>query len=54
MPHPERHITRTQHFQWTRSGHTPPAGADEVADESANEMAENGLGIFRNAVEYFR
>jgi phosphoribosylformylglycinamidine synthase len=50
MPHPERHITRTQHFQWTRGGHTPPAGADESPDE----MAENGLGIFRNAVEYFR
>jgi phosphoribosylformylglycinamidine synthase len=40
MPHPERHINRFQHPQWTRSD-TP---SDEVGD---------GFQIFINAVEYF-
>ncbi len=39
MPHPERHIDRTQHPRWTRG---------EGADEG------DGLRVFRNAVEYFR
>jgi len=38
MPHPERHIDRTQHPRWTRG---------EGADEG------DGLRVFRNAVEYF-
>jgi len=38
MPHPERHVHRTQHPQWTR------LGADREPD---------GLPIFRNAVGYF-
>ncbi|HEY3242367.1 MAG TPA: phosphoribosylformylglycinamidine synthase I [Phycisphaerae bacterium] len=38
MPHPERHIDRTQHPLWTRRA--PGAEPD-------------GLRIFRNAVEYF-
>jgi phosphoribosylformylglycinamidine synthase subunit PurQ / glutaminase len=48
MPHPERHITRTQHFQWTR-WQDAAVSSDNTAD-----FAENGLGVFRNAVEYFR
>lgn len=38
MPHPERHILSTQHPRWTREG-----------------LSENpdGVGIFRNAAEYF-
>ncbi|HEY4309636.1 MAG TPA: phosphoribosylformylglycinamidine synthase I [Pirellulales bacterium] len=39
MPHPERHIDRTQHPRWTRG---------EGSDEG------DGLRVFRNAVEYFR
>ncbi|HEY1600845.1 MAG TPA: phosphoribosylformylglycinamidine synthase I [Pirellulales bacterium] len=38
MPHPERHIDRTQHPRWTR-GEGSPEG--------------DGLRLFRNAVEYF-
>jgi phosphoribosylformylglycinamidine synthase len=38
MPHPERHIHRTQHPQWTRRPAHSPA---------------DGLQIFRNAVGYF-
>ena len=40
MPHPERHIDRTQHPQWTRRRVQPPAG--------------DGLAVFQNAVRYFR
>ncbi len=36
MPHPERHIHRTQHPHWTRLGEREP----------------DGLTIFRNAVNY--
>lgn len=50
MPHPERHITRTQHFQWTRLA---AAGRGE-ANEWPAHWSQNGQGIFRNAVEYFR
>ena len=39
MPHPERHVERTQHPRWTRG---------EGGDEG------DGLRVFRNAVEYFR
>ncbi|MBI2824534.1 MAG: phosphoribosylformylglycinamidine synthase I [Planctomycetia bacterium] len=39
MPHPERHIDRTQHPRWTRG---------EGTDEG------EGLRVFKNAVEYFR
>lgn len=39
MPHPERHVCRTQHFQWTRLPADAPTG--------------DGLAMFRNAVEYF-
>jgi phosphoribosylformylglycinamidine synthase len=38
MPHPERHIDRTQHPRWTR-GEGNPAG--------------DGLAMFQNAVAYF-
>jgi len=38
MPHPERHIDRTQHPRWTR-GEGGPAG--------------DGLKLFQNAVAYF-
>lgn len=38
MPHPERHIDRTQHPRWTR-GEGSPEG--------------DGLRLFRNAVDYF-
>jgi phosphoribosylformylglycinamidine synthase len=38
MPHPERHIDRTQHPRWTRGE------AQEVGD---------GLKLFQNAVAYF-
>lgn len=38
MPHPERHVTPTQHPAWTRFPSLPAEGA--------------GLKIFRNAVEY--
>lgn len=38
MPHPERHVDRTQHPRWTRrSTDAPP----------------DGLAVFRNAVSYF-
>ena len=39
MPHPERHVDRTQHPRWTRG---------EGSEEG------DGLRVFRNAVEYFR
>lgn len=39
MPHPERHICRTQHFQWTRLPKDAPTG--------------DGLAMFQNAVQYF-
>jgi phosphoribosylformylglycinamidine synthase I len=39
MPHPERHIDRTQHPRWTR-GEGDPVG--------------DGLKMFQNAVAYFR
>jgi phosphoribosylformylglycinamidine synthase len=39
MPHPERHIDRTQHPRWTRGE------GSEVGD---------GLRLFQNAVNYFR
>ncbi len=39
MPHPERHIDRTQHPRWTR-GEGSPDG--------------DGLRVFQNAVGYFR
>ena len=38
MPHPERHVDRTQHPRWTRG-------------EGSSEG--DGLQVFRNAVEYF-
>jgi phosphoribosylformylglycinamidine synthase len=38
MPHPERHVDRTQHPRWTRG---------EGSEEG------DGLPVFRNAVEYF-
>lgn len=38
MPHPERHVTPTQHPRWTRLG---------LAEEG------DGLRLFRNAVQYF-
>ena len=38
MPHPERHVERTQHPRWTRG-------------EGSAEG--DGLRVFRNAVEYF-
>ncbi len=38
MPHPERHIHRTQHPHWTRRSTESPA---------------DGLPLFRNAIEYF-
>ena len=39
MPHPERHIDITQHPRWTRGEGQQPG---------------EGLGLFRNAVSYFR
>jgi phosphoribosylformylglycinamidine synthase len=38
MPHPERHIDRTQHPRWTRGEGREPG---------------DGLAVFRNAVNYF-
>jgi phosphoribosylformylglycinamidine synthase len=38
MPHPERHIDRTQHPRWTRGEGRQPG---------------DGLALFRNAIEYF-
>ena len=43
MPHPERHIDKTQHPRWTRM-QTEPEFATRVGD---------GLAIFKNAVEFF-
>lgn len=40
MPHPERHITPTQHPQWTRRSTQPKEG--------------DGMKIFHNAVEFFK
>lgn len=50
MPHPERHITRTQHFQWTR------LAARGLGEGTAwpTSWAQDGMGVFRNAVNYFR
>lgn len=42
MPHPERHLTRTQHPSWTRF--TAPDEVDRPGD---------GLKVFQNAVGYF-
>jgi len=39
MPHPERHITRTHHFQWTRLDPDYPTG--------------DGLAVFKNTVGFF-
>ncbi len=39
MPHPERHVTRTQHPRWTRGEGSEPG---------------DGLAIFTNAVEFAR
>ena len=39
MPHPERHVDRTQHPRWTRGEGSSPG---------------DGLAIFQNAVGYFR
>jgi phosphoribosylformylglycinamidine synthase len=39
MPHPERHIERTQHPRWTRG---------------PLDSAGEGLRVFQNAVAYFR
>jgi phosphoribosylformylglycinamidine synthase len=39
MPHPERHVTGTQHPQWTRHG---------IKSEG------DGLRLFKNAVNYFQ
>jgi len=44
MPHPERYVTRTQHFQWTRL---------DAGDSAQTEQASSGLGLFQNAVAYF-
>lgn len=38
MPHPERHIDRTQHPRWTRGEGTQPG---------------DGFAVFQNAVRYF-
>lgn len=43
MPHPERHIDKTQHPRWTRM-QADPEFATKVGD---------GLAIFKNAVEFF-
>ncbi len=40
MPHPERHLERTHHPQWTRIPRDAPTG--------------DGLRLFSNAVSYFR
>jgi phosphoribosylformylglycinamidine synthase len=40
MPHPERHIVRTQHPQWTRRS-------------QGSDLPGDGLAIFMNAVKYF-
>jgi phosphoribosylformylglycinamidine synthase len=44
MPHPERHVTRLQHYAWTRSRRTPADGDD----------AGPGLQLFINAVRHVR
>lgn len=43
MPHPERHIDKTQHPNWTRH-QNEPGFENRVGD---------GLVVFKNAVEYF-
>ena len=43
MPHPERHVDKTQHPRWTRMRNDPDF-ATKVGD---------GFAIFKNAVEYF-
>jgi phosphoribosylformylglycinamidine synthase len=50
MPHPERHIDRTQHPLWTRQAFR----AASVSERTAADDQPDGLRIFRNAVEYFR
>jgi phosphoribosylformylglycinamidine synthase len=42
MPHPERHLFRTQHPRWTRT----------AGDAAADEPGE-GLRVFQNAVRFF-
>jgi phosphoribosylformylglycinamidine synthase len=43
MPHPERHVDRTQHPRWTRGSSRPTTG----------HAAGDGLRLFQNAVKYF-
>jgi phosphoribosylformylglycinamidine (FGAM) synthase-like amidotransferase family enzyme len=43
MPHPERHLDKTQRPDWTRYQNDPDF-ATKVGD---------GFAIFKNAVEYF-
>ncbi len=43
MPHPERHIDKTQHPNWTRL---------QLSPEFATKVGD-GLAIFKNAVEFF-
>jgi phosphoribosylformylglycinamidine synthase subunit PurQ / glutaminase len=49
MPHPEAHITATQHPNWTREKE-----AWRRRGEPYPEPAGAGLAIFRNAVQYLR
>ena len=44
MPHPERHIDRTQHPRWTRDNRV-------YTDDPAT--AGDGIAVFKNAIEYF-
>lgn len=44
MPHPERHIDRTQHPRWTRDNRTCTTDPATAGD---------GMAVFKNAVEYF-
>ena len=43
MPHPERHVDRTQHPNWTRFRNEP----------NFDQKVGDGFVIFKNAVEYF-
>ena len=43
MPHPERHVDRTQHPNWTRFRNEP----------NFDQRVGDGFVIFKNAVEYF-
>ncbi len=47
MPHPEAHITATQHPNWTREKE-----AWRRRGEPYPEAEGAGLAIFRNAVKY--